>query len=139
MRGENQALPPGMAQPTLCEECSQRIWAAADRLGLKTVAVDGTLYNPVNQATNMVLARCLEMIGIDMLRIGFGDDVPAPHTGCPLHWLEAQVPEDRSCDCGNPECEGSAPGSIKPFFDWLDSEDSAIMSVNEYVHEERLN
>lgn len=125
-----------MQKTSLCLECQQKVSEQVALLGLKTFITpdaDKLYYNPTNVAINMVIARCMEGIGIAMMFSEFGSDLPDPHKGCPIHFLESQVNEDRSCPCDDPDCESREPGSIASFFGWLIGPDSSPHAVKAYL------
>lgn len=133
-------LPPGMQRTSLCVPCSERVANRVKELGLKTcITKDKIVYNPTQVAINMVVARCLEGIGIGMITAGFASNLPDPHKGCPIHFLEANTNEDRSCPCDDPECPSREPGSVVSFYTWLDDPvTGAPTAVAQYMQDEGL-
>lgn len=118
----------------LCEECDDTIKlnvALMELPNVPDVEVEGgehVEYSPFAVAKSMVIARCLEGIGLIALE---------PSVTCLIHFLEgARIKEGSRCNCGEPDCERSEPGSIEPFTEWLgQGPNSALISVKAHMVE----
>lgn len=84
-------------------------------------------YDPLMAAHQMILSRCMDMIGLGVLN---------PDFGCPICRFNEMRTEDGRCGCGRPDCEVTEPGSIPDHETWLVGEHSAVLAAKQYMTEQ---